>query len=163
MQPSIIFLEEKKLVGKKLQMSLVSNKTAVLWESFMPHLSAIQNKVSNDLFSLQVYDKNYFEEFNPQKEFLKWALIEVTDFDNVPPSLETFVIPSGQYAVFIHKGDTKEFYKTSQYIYGTWLPNSNFVLDDRPHFEILGEKTKNDDPNSEEEVWIPIKATKGIF
>ena len=30
-------------------------------------------------------------------------------------------------------------------------------------FEILGEKTKNDDPNSEEEVWIPIKATKGIF
>lgn len=144
-------------------MSLVSNKTAVLWESFMPHLSAIQNKVSNDLFSLQVYDKNYFEEFNPQKEFLKWAFIEVTDFDNVPPSLETFVIPSGQYAVFIHKGDTKEFYKTSQYIYGTWLPNSNFVLDDRPHFEILGEKTKNDDPNSEEEVWIPIKATKGIF
>ena len=90
-------------------------------------------------------------------------MIEVTDFDNVPPSLETFVIPSGQYAVFIHKGDTKEFYKTSQYIYGTWLPNSNFVLDDRPHFEILGEKTKNDDPNSEEEVWIPIKATKGIF
>ena len=140
-------------------MSLTKNKTAVLWSSFMPYLSIIQNKVSNGLFSLQVYDKNYFDEFNPHKEFLKWALIEVSDFDNVPPSLETFVIPSGQYAVFIHKGDTREFHKTSQYIYGTWLPNSNFILDDRPHFEIIGEKTKNDDPNSKEEVWIPIKAT----
>ena len=62
---SEIFLEEKKLVGKKLQMSLVSNKTAVLWESFMPHLSAIQNKVSNDLFSLQVYEFESFKNFTP--------------------------------------------------------------------------------------------------
>jgi AraC family transcriptional regulator len=48
--------------------------------------------------------------------------------------------------------------KTFQYIFGTWLPNSEYVLDNRPHFEILGEKYKNDDPTSEEEIWIPIKA-----
>jgi AraC family transcriptional regulator len=40
------------------------------------------------------------------------------------------------------------------------LPNSNYHLDDRPHFEILGEKYKNADPGSEEEIWIPIKAKK---
>jgi AraC family transcriptional regulator len=28
---------------------------------------------------------------------------------------------------------------------------------DRSHFEIMGEKYKLNDPNSEEEVWIPIK------
>lgn len=159
MHLTFTLLEEKKLIGKKLQMSLTNNKTAFLWSSFMPHLSTIQNKVSNDLFSLQVYDKNYFDKFNPNKEFVKWALIEVSDFDNVPPSLETFIIPSGQYAVFIHKGDTREFYKTAQYIYETWLPNSNFKLDNRTHFEIIGEKTKINDPNSEEEFWIPIKET----
>ena len=32
-----------------------------------------------------------------------------------------------------------------------------YTLDDRPHFEILGEKYKNQDPDSEEELWIPIK------
>jgi AraC family transcriptional regulator len=26
--------------------------------------------------------------------------------------------------------------------------------DDRPHFEILGDKYKNDHPDSEEEIWI---------
>jgi hypothetical protein len=26
-----------------------------------------------------------------------------------------------------------------------------------PHFEVLGDKYKNNDPSSEEEVWIPIK------
>ncbi|MEP1984886.1 MAG: GyrI-like domain-containing protein, partial [Maribacter dokdonensis] len=39
-----------------------------------------------------------------------------------------------------------------------WIPNSEYQLDGRPHFEVLGAKYKNNDPNSEEEVWIPIKA-----
>lgn len=39
----------------------------------------------------------------------------------------------------------------------TWLPASDYNLDNRPHFEVLGEKYKNNDPTSEEEIWIPIK------
>jgi hypothetical protein len=31
------------------------------------------------------------------------------------------------------------------------------MLDNRPHFEILGEKYKNADPDSEEDVYIPVK------
>lgn len=46
---------------------------------------------------------------------------------------------------------------TFGYIFGTWLPNSGYIMDDRPHFEILGAKYKNNDPESEEEIWIPIK------
>ena len=37
------------------------------------------------------------------------------------------------------------------------MPASEYILDKRPHFEILGEKYKNDDPASEEEVWIPVR------
>jgi len=44
-----------------------------------------------------------------------------------------------------------------QKIYTVWLPASDYVLDNRPHFEVLGDKYKNNDPSSEEEVWIPIK------
>lgn len=157
MTARIEILQEKKLVGKCLRMSLIDNKFGLLWSSFIPKLKEISNAVSNDKYSLQVYEPNHFEHFNPGREFQKWALIEVSNFDNLPADIETFVLTGGQYAVFIHKGDTAEFYKTSQYIFGVWLPNSVYVLDDRPHFEILGEKTKKDDPNSEEEVWIPIK------
>lgn len=65
-------------------------------------------------------------------------------------------MPSGLYVVFPYKGlntDPRIF----QYIYGTWLPASDFAIDDRPHFEILGAKYKNNDPDSEEDICIPIR------
>ena len=68
-----------------------------------------------------------------------------------------FTLKKGLYAVFIHKGTSAEFPKTFLYILGQWLPQSEYELDDRPHFEILGEKYKNNDPSSEEEVWVPIR------
>jgi AraC family transcriptional regulator len=60
------------------------------------------------------------------------------------------------YAVFDYKGlntDSSIFI----YIFTEWLPGSIYVLDERPHFEVLGEKYKNNDPDSEEEICIPIK------
>jgi AraC family transcriptional regulator len=37
------------------------------------------------------------------------------------------------------------------------MRDSAYDLDNRPHFEILGEKYKNESPDSEEELWIPVK------
>lgn len=158
MEPRIETLQEKKLIGKHVRMSIANNKVMQLWQGFMPRRQEIKNKVNSELISMQVYDPAFdFVNFNVQAEFDKWAAIEVTDHAIVPEGMETFVLPGGLYAVFFYKGlntDPKIF----EYIYGTWLPSSNYVLDNRPHFEILGEKYKNNDPNSEEEIWIPIKA-----
>ncbi len=156
MNPRIEILKEKKLVGKRLKMSLNDNKTGELWKSFMPQKNEIQNMLSDDFISMQIYKPDYFSNFNPMNEFEKWATMEVADFENVPSNIETYVLPGGLYAVFDYKGlssDTRIF----QYIFNTWLPNSEFELDDRPHFEVLGKKYKNNDPDSEEEIWIPIK------
>ena len=46
---------------------------------------------------------------------------------------------------------------TFRYILGEWMRDSDYDLDNRPHFEILGEKYKNGSPDSEEEIWIPVK------
>jgi len=83
--------------------------------------------------------------------------IEVTNFDPIPKDFESFSLPGGRYAVFPYKGASSAASGTFQYILGTWLQDSKYTLDNRPHFEILGEKYKNEDPNSEEEIWIPIK------
>jgi len=124
----------------------------------MPYRKKIHNCVSSDLYSLQTYPPCFFDNFSPNTEFEKWAAIEVVDFIDVPGDLLTFNLPSGLYAVFVYKGLPSAASDTFQFILGTWLPNSNYNLDNRPHFERLGEKYKNDDPNSEEEIWIPIKA-----
>jgi AraC family transcriptional regulator len=150
-------LLEKKLVGKHLTMSLANNKTGELWRSFMMQRREIINSIGSDLYSMQHFPNGYFSNFSPANEFEKWAAIEVSDFDTVPPEMSTTILPAGSYAVFLHQGPASAGAKTFQYIYFNWLPNSAYVLDDRPHFEVLGTKYKNEDPSSEEEIWIPIK------
>ncbi len=148
-------IPSKKLIGFSLNMSLANNKTAALWSKFMPRRKEIKNMVGSHLYSMQVYDSNY-RPGDLQAIFEKRAVAEVTSFDYIPDGMETFVLPEGKYAVFLHKGPASEGFKTFQYIYGTWLPNSGSKLANRPHFEVLGEKYKNNEPDSEEEVWIPI-------
>lgn len=158
MQPRIETLLKKKLVGKSLRMSLANNKTTELWRSFMPERKMIKNTVSSELFSMQIYDKSLnFKDFNPQTEFIKCAMIETSEFENIPKNMETRILNGGLYAVFLHKGMAKDFSKTAQYIFSQWLPNSDYELDQREHFELLGAKYKPNDEKSEEEVWIPIK------
>jgi len=157
MEPRIEILQEKKLVGKRIVMSLSTDKTVDLWRSFMPMRKEIKNIIGNELYSMQVYSQTYFNDFNPNTEFEKWACMEVTDFDSIPNEMESFTLKGGLYAVFLHKGTASEGQKTFQYIFETWLPNSVYVLDNRPHFEILGAKYKNEDTDSEEELSIPIK------
>jgi AraC family transcriptional regulator len=158
MTPDIRILSPKKLIGLRMRMSLDENKTFELWRGFMSRRKEIQNNLSTDLFSMQVYDSSYdFSNFNPAASFEKWAAAEVQDFKDLPEGMEDFNLEGGLYAVFLHKGGPSTGPKIFQYIFGTWLPDSGFLLDHRPHFELLGEKYKNGDPNSEEEIWIPVK------
>ena len=156
MTPRIENLSDKKLIGKRLTMSLANNKTGELWQNFMSKRREITNNVSNNLISMQVYKPTHFADFKPTNEFEKWATVEVTNFESVPTEMETFSLEGGLYVVFDYKGSSNDP-SIFQYIFGTWLPNSEYLLDDRPHFEVLGDKYKNNDPNSEEEIWIPIK------
>ena len=156
MTPKIVEIQEKKMLGMRLEMSLVDNKTGDLFRKFMPRRMEIGSTVSEGTYALQQYD---FKSFTPQTIFEKWACVEVNDFNSIPNEMEIFIIKSGLYAVFIHKGTTKGFMKSMQYIVQDWLPNSSYTIDNsRPHFEYLGNKYVGpNNPNSEEEVWIPIR------
>ncbi len=156
MQPEIIFCNNKKLVGKRITMSFAENKTGELWRAFMPVRKQIQNPVDSNLYSVQIYDTSFLDPINRNLSFEKWAAVEVTDLDHVPEGMESFTLSSGLYAVFNYKGPASD-HSIFSYIFNTWLPPSGYDLDMRPHFEILGEKYKNDDPLSEEEIWIPVK------
>ena len=155
-EPSIVLLHEKKLIGKKIVMSFSDDKTRELWQSFMPRRKEIHS-INPDLYSIQTYTEFFFSTLNSHAEFEKWAAIGVSSFDTIPDGMETIIVPEGLYAVFIHHGPASKGVETFQHIFTTWLPNSKYTLDNRPHFEVLGERYKNDDPDSEEEIWIPVK------
>jgi AraC family transcriptional regulator len=144
----------KILVGFKAEMSLATYNPVPLWQRFMPLQRDLTDKVG-DLMSLQIYPENY--DGNPQTIFEKWVCIEVSSAQNLPETLEILDFPAGDYAVFLHRGTSADFMQTMQYIHQIWLPNSGFSVDDRPHFELLGAKYIRNHPDSEEEVWLPIK------
>ncbi|TDW52640.1 AraC family transcriptional regulator [Flavobacterium sp. 270] len=157
MKNRIEYLTEKKLIGKHIEMSFIENKTFQLWKGFMPKRRYIRNSVDSNLYSLEVFPDGHFDNFDPNNIFQKWAAVEVIDFEHIPAEMETLIIPSGLYAVFIHKGPQTEGHKTYHSIFVEWLPNSEYTVDNRPHFAVMDEKYKKDDPDSEEEIWIPIK------
>lgn len=157
--PKIKTLSPKKLLGTSVITSLANDKTYTLWNGFMKRRKEISNAINNDLYSVQVYNQDFIDgKFTSKTTFEKWATVEVTGYENIPEAFEKLELPSGLYAVFIHKGSVQEFAKTAQFIYAEWIPKSEYQLDDRPHFEILGEKYKGpDSEDNEEEVWVPIK------
>lgn len=157
MEPRLETMPGKKLAGRTETMSFARNRTRELWQQFMPLRKQIGNTVGTELYSVEVYPSSFFDRFDPGAEFGKWAAVEVRDFSAVPEGMETITLPAGLYAVFLHKGSAAQGQETYRYIFGTWLPGSAFRVDDRPHFAVMGEKYRNDDPDSEEELWIPVR------
>ncbi|MBP6523581.1 MAG: GyrI-like domain-containing protein [Saprospiraceae bacterium] len=152
----IEIIEEKKLIGNHQTLSISQYNIMPLWQGFGQRRKEIKNIVSNDLISMSVYKSGYFSNFSPTNSFEKWATVEVFDFDKVPSGMDTFILPKGLYAIFHYKGLNTD-HRIFEYIFKTWLPKSKYQLDDRPHFEVLGSKYKNNDPDSEEDIFVPIK------
>jgi AraC family transcriptional regulator len=145
------------LIGMALTMSLAADKTFQLFRQFMSRRKEISHRINGDVLDLKIYPENYFRNFSPAAIFTKWAMTEVSAVEEIPAGMEVFQLPGGLYAVFHHQGlmtDNSIF----AYIYSDWLPRSTYQLDDRPHFDILSEKTQLRDPEASQEIWVPIKS-----
>ncbi len=151
-------LPELRLTGMKVNMSFAVNKTAELWQRFMPMRVEIRDTVGPELYSVEVYpDTGFFGGFSLAREFEKWAAVPVSGSAPVHPAMHSLIIPPGLYAVFRYRGKPSEAASAYQFIYGQWMPNSEYELDDRPHFAKMGGGYKGEHPSSEEDLWIPVR------
>ncbi|WP_431137092.1 GyrI-like domain-containing protein [Psychroserpens mesophilus] len=151
-------IKNRLVVGMKTKASVltISETTKQLAQLFMPRRHEVTSRIGQHVFSIQ----NYGQDYNPSEvhsEFEKWVGVEVENFNIVPESMDSIVIPSGTYAVFHFKGSVSEFPKSRAYIFQEWLPNSEYQLDQKVHFEILSENYSTDFQNIEEDIWIPVK------
>jgi AraC family transcriptional regulator len=158
MEHRIETLADKLLIGKSLYTSYKNDQTRVLWQSFMPLIASIKNRVEPNLFSMQDFEGiDIAKDLTMETSFKKWAAVEVTSIEDIPDSLESIELKGGLYVVFLYKGGPAGAAAAFQYIFQTWVPQSKYVVDDRIHFELIGPKYKNNSEDSEEEIWIPIK------
>ena len=157
--PEIVDAVSRRLIGKKIITTMAEDQTMNFWKCFKPLVKDIPLRKETGFFSVQKFEPAVpYNKFTPFTKFEKWAAVEVAENDEmIPIGLEPLLLNGGKYAVFIHKGDFSKFPQTLQYIFGQWMPTSGFTLDKRHHFEIMGTDYQPNDPNAEEEVWIPIK------
>ncbi len=155
-QPSITVLESTRLIGIQAPMSLLNDQTPSLWKTFMPRLKEVTGRIGEDFYSLQEYPADYFRAFQPDRVFKKWAAAKV-NIDQTPLEGMEFLSLKGAYAVFEYQGLRSDFGNAIRQILTGWLPGSEYELDDRPHFERLDHRYKQNDPESVEEIWIPVR------
>jgi AraC family transcriptional regulator len=152
MHPKTIHSSEKKVIGTQSTMRRNQYGNIIaLWKRFMPQKIKIKNSVNDELIAMQVYS-----DFSTlKKSFDIWACVEVSSLEALPEGMTGYTIPEGAYAVFLHKGTNAA--ATYHQIMSQWLPNSSFEIDDRPHFQVMGEMYKNGSPDSEEDFYVPIR------
>ena len=73
MTPRIATLAEKKLVGKRVEMSFTDNRTFELWRSCMPRRKEIGTSIGADLYSIEIYPPFFWQNFSTDAEFEKWG------------------------------------------------------------------------------------------
>ncbi|MFT5824301.1 MAG: AraC family transcriptional regulator [Crocinitomix sp.] len=160
MKAEIIEFDKLTLVGLKISTSLSEDNTFKLWNTFMKRRTEIKNRIDDKYYSVQKYPNDIdMDSFTPITVFDKWAAVTVSKVIDIPEGMEVIYIDAGKFAKFQHFGTASDFFRTSQYIYGTWLPSSGYELRNAHHFEIMEANYKGpNDPNSEEDVFIPLKA-----
>lgn len=160
MTPRFETIEGTWVVGIRSPLSAGGTETAQLWQRFMPRRGEIKRRTNANYLAMRVFHSSAGEQVTPLTPFDEWAVVEVSDIDDLPDGLDSYSLPGGDYAVFVHRGPASTFPETAGHVYGTWLPNSPYELDDRPHFAAMGPQYRPDDPEAEEELWIPIRKAR---
>lgn len=127
-----------------------------LWNGFIRQLKEINYDNEMNLYSVDIYDKDFFGKYHPHNTFEKWAAVEFSEKLN-RTDFEVLTVPERLYAVFTYQGNSSQAKLAYDYIFLQWLPDSGFDLDDRPHLAVMGEKYQNNSDYSEEELRIPVK------
>lgn len=155
----IIEVAPIRLAGLSIHTSLSEGKVTGLWKEFRSIQKQFQNPKAHPSYSVSIYEPGLrMKDFNPDTKFEKWAAVQLAAEEELPKGINELIIPSGIYAMFVYQGTVRDFHATARQFFGEWIPQSDYEVDDRPHFEILDERYLGPmNPESEEEIWIPVK------
>ncbi len=157
--PKIITLPETHLLGHSIQTTLTKNESKQLWTTFRQDLSKTAYSAAHTFYNVHQYKNlDFFKQYSPNTEFIKWACTKLNPDLACPDGFKSLQIETGLYAIFEHHGSVLDFNRTMTFILQEWLPNSEYVLDHRAHFEVLDHRYLGPmNPDSVEDVYIPIK------
>lgn len=142
--PEILTIESKKLVGLPVVInsplgidSEFDGKMVQHWLEFKKRRSEIKHRIGGVSYGIALSPGEGMGE----EKITYLAAAEVTVFEDIPEGLEKIELPSQLYAKFEVKGFTESCHVTTDYIYGIWLPDSEYSRGKGVDFEIFDNQT----------------------
>jgi AraC family transcriptional regulator len=139
MQPQFITKPAFAVVGLHRRATPKSPAIPALWDQFVPRMGEIPHQATEQA-SYGVMD-NYD---HAQGEFDYIAGNPVDKVGNLPAGMVRWEIPANTYAVF--ETSIPKLGETFDFIYGQWLPTSDYQQTAGPYFERYGEDFRPDNP-----------------
>ena len=153
MEPEIIEQPAMKIVGIDNEYEDGDLSLPKLWSGFRPYKDKIPNRVGNHFFGI-------YENYQEQEDVTRFVYIcsaQVENFEQVPEGMITRELAAHTYARFTHVGPIANLEETLKYIWGSWLPKSDYEYADKPDFELLPASFNGADPNNKMYLNIPVK------
>jgi AraC family transcriptional regulator len=150
MEPRFVDRPAFTVIGMIVHSKNENNEIPRLWEALNPRVCEIKGRVGeNAAYGISAnMDEN-------TGAFDYIAGFEVSSSEGIPKGMIRFEVPGGKYAVF--RTTLPRLGETFMYAYRTWAPQSSYQLAGSPDFEVYDEAFDPRDPNSEFDVYIPIK------
>ncbi len=154
MEPKFVEREKITLVGLPFYGEPSGGQFGQSWHRFMQHGQQVPNRLDAKVgYGVEIYGPEFPEEH-------KWHYfpsVEVSNLEDVPINLFVKTLPAAKYAVFTAKGGLVKLGETFQYAYMTWLPASEYEVAFPFDFEYYDERFHGDAPESEVDIYIPVK------
>jgi len=139
LKPEIYTQKKMHLVGMKTcfysvdsEKNNIADKLPALWAEFLPRMDEIKNNVERIGYGV-------IQQTKDQTDVLEYyAAIEVAEIKALPKGMVSIEIPASQYAKFTHTGKVEDIDNTVNYIYSSWLMQSDERHSYGPDLEIYG-------------------------
>ncbi len=157
-KPEIVYLKKKLITGYVYKTTLQDEKYFIDIPEFYFEFGKNQyyERISNKTAPNMAYGVS--TQFQDDGRFSFIVGEEVAKYDNsINDNFVNTQIPEGKYAEFKIDGSVESVQNTRRYIYGVWLPNSNYERNNGPDFEIT-DVVNSVFPNTMKmKIYIPIK------
>jgi AraC family transcriptional regulator len=132
-QPRLLMVGKRTLFfGVDSEKNNVADQLVPLWQSFLPHLSEIEQRVGDYCYGV------VRQEAAGSERLEYHAATAVTAIGKLPEGCVAFELPAGKYAKFSHRGPAQDVNHTVNYAYSTWLAQSEYRHTYAPDLEFYG-------------------------
>ncbi|KPN96209.1 effector binding domain-containing protein [Lysinibacillus sp. ZYM-1] len=157
-KPTIIQVEKKLITGYAYKTSIQNEQFYAEIPSFYEDFGQHQyyERISQKVAPNMAYGISTNFQEDGQFSFIVGEEVQAFE-ENLQQDFIHLELPAGQYAEFILSSSTEGIQNTRRYIYGVWLPNSNYERDVGPDFEVTDVMQSTYPHDMKLNIYIPIK------